>query len=224
MADLQQLAAEAPRLDSPQFSENGDASRLQIDIAGVRRAAAAAGFDADSAIGASWCWYAAGMWPHVPRPRDGRFSLSIVFPTGVLVATGGSYVSAAIQFAKCRSVRMNVDDKSGLGPWYYMLHFLGAGGVLLGTLYWYRDAPDRRFRTLFFPPPDHRGEVLAIAEECERFLGLVEKARQGYTGTPPAQSHVSVADELAKLANLRDKGVITDAEFAAQKARLLGGG
>jgi hypothetical protein len=32
----------------------------------------------------------------------------------------------------------------------------------------------------------------------------------------------SVADELTKLANLRDRGVITDAEFQAQKAKLLG--
>ena len=32
----------------------------------------------------------------------------------------------------------------------------------------------------------------------------------------------SVADELAKLAALRDSGVLTEAEFAAQKARLLG--
>ena len=31
----------------------------------------------------------------------------------------------------------------------------------------------------------------------------------------------SPADELAKLADLRDRGVITDAEFAAQKAKLL---
>jgi len=31
----------------------------------------------------------------------------------------------------------------------------------------------------------------------------------------------SNADELAKLAGLKDKGVITDAEFAAAKARLL---
>lgn len=30
------------------------------------------------------------------------------------------------------------------------------------------------------------------------------------------------ADELAKLADLRDRGVINDAEFAAQKAKLLG--
>lgn len=32
---------------------------------------------------------------------------------------------------------------------------------------------------------------------------------------------VSVADELAKLAQLRDSGVLTEEEFAAQKARLL---
>ena len=32
----------------------------------------------------------------------------------------------------------------------------------------------------------------------------------------------SVADEVAKLAALRDSGVLTEAEFAAQKARLLG--
>ncbi len=31
----------------------------------------------------------------------------------------------------------------------------------------------------------------------------------------------STADELSKLADLRDKGVITDDEFEAQKARLL---
>jgi putative oligomerization/nucleic acid binding protein len=31
-----------------------------------------------------------------------------------------------------------------------------------------------------------------------------------------------VADELRKLAELRDAGVLTEAEFAAQKARLLG--
>jgi len=32
----------------------------------------------------------------------------------------------------------------------------------------------------------------------------------------------STADELSKLADLRDRGVITDTEFQAQKAKLLG--
>jgi uncharacterized membrane protein YdbT with pleckstrin-like domain len=37
----------------------------------------------------------------------------------------------------------------------------------------------------------------------------------------PAQQ-VSVADEIAKLAQLHDQGHLSDAEFAAQKSRLLG--
>ena len=32
----------------------------------------------------------------------------------------------------------------------------------------------------------------------------------------------STADELSKLAELKEKGVINDAEFEAQKAKLLG--
>ena len=39
---------------------------------------------------------------------------------------------------------------------------------------------------------------------------------------PAAQ--VSVADELAKLAALHDQGHLSDAEFAAQKAKLIGDG
>ena len=37
-----------------------------------------------------------------------------------------------------------------------------------------------------------------------------------------ASTSTSGADELVKLAGLRDQGVLTDAEFAAQKAKLLG--
>lgn len=40
--------------------------------------------------------------------------------------------------------------------------------------------------------------------------------------TPPAPT-ASVADELAKLINLRDKGVLSETEFEQQKARLLAG-
>ena len=39
--------------------------------------------------------------------------------------------------------------------------------------------------------------------------------------SPVAPATASVADELAKLAQLRDSGILTDEEFAAQKARLL---
>jgi len=50
----------------------------------------------------------------------------------------------------------------------------------------------------------------AVADAGERQRAYI----QSVAGT-------STADELSKLAGLKDKGVITDAEFEAQKARLL---
>ena len=40
----------------------------------------------------------------------------------------------------------------------------------------------------------------------------------------PAAPTVDVADELTKLADLRDRGVLSDAEFESQKGKLLGAG
>lgn len=48
----------------------------------------------------------------------------------------------------------------------------------------------------------------------------------GFTGMPgvvqPADSSSAMVDNLEKLADLRDRGVLTDEEFARQKAKLLG--
>jgi uncharacterized membrane protein YdbT with pleckstrin-like domain len=49
-----------------------------------------------------------------------------------------------------------------------------------------------------------------------------EANRQRMSGAGQAGGSSSVADELAKLDRLRDDGVISDQEFEAQKARLLG--
>lgn len=38
---------------------------------------------------------------------------------------------------------------------------------------------------------------------------------------PPPESASSVLDQLAQLGELRDAGVLTEAEFEAQKARIL---
>lgn len=66
-----------------------------------------------------------------------------------------------------------------------------------------------------------RGE--GMAERNGQAVTDAEKIRreyiQGVVGSPTA---ASTADELVKLADLKDKGVITDTEFEAQKARLLG--
>ncbi|WP_406227410.1 DUF4429 domain-containing protein [Streptomyces anthocyanicus] len=44
-----------------------------------------------------------------------------------------------------------------------------------------------------------------------------------HTGNPTAVPSASVADEISKLAALRDQGAITEAEFQQQKQRLIGG-
>jgi Short C-terminal domain len=41
-------------------------------------------------------------------------------------------------------------------------------------------------------------------------------------GGTPVEQQPDIADQLSKLADLRDRGVLTDAEFEAQKQKLLG--
>ncbi len=55
-------------------------------------------------------------------------------------------------------------------------------------------------------------------EEHERQLASIKVLAKA-----PGSGSVSVADELVKLAGLRDAGVLTADEFAAQKAALLAG-
>ncbi|MFW6091932.1 MAG: SHOCT domain-containing protein [Actinomycetota bacterium] len=58
-------------------------------------------------------------------------------------------------------------------------------------------------------------------ERSMQRAATVEQAQQDYirsvAGTPP-----TTADELAKLADLRNRGALTDSEYNAQKAALLG--
>jgi Short C-terminal domain/Phospholipase_D-nuclease N-terminal len=48
-----------------------------------------------------------------------------------------------------------------------------------------------------------------------------QEAFDSYVKQTAGSSGASSADELAKLADLKEKGVITDAEFDTQKAKLL---
>ncbi len=60
-------------------------------------------------------------------------------------------------------------------------------------------------------------------EMHERALAQAANQQKAFdTYVKQAAGGSSNADELSKLADLRDKGVITAAEFDAQKAKLLG--
>ena len=66
-------------------------------------------------------------------------------------------------------------------------------------------------------PPELASRLAPVAER------LAEGAKRAQRLEAPAVGPVaSVADELTKLAALRDSGVLTEEEFGQQKARLLG--
>lgn len=66
----------------------------------------------------------------------------------------------------------------------------------------------------------------ADAERVKQLLDdAVGRAKGGISSGPPASASPAtpdVADQLRKLAELRDQGILTDEEFAVQKARVLG--
>jgi hypothetical protein len=66
------------------------------------------------------------------------------------------------------------------------------------------------------------GKYEILAGQCEKAAATFLPPADPEVATAPPSSVGSVADEIEKLANLRDRGVITEAEFDTQKARLLG--
>lgn len=73
--------------------------------------------------------------------------------------------------------------------------------------------------------------VLFTKEAAEQFRKLrdivedrIAAARQGHSASNAPPMSASIAEELTRLADLRDRGVLSDEEFAAQKSRLLGSG
>ncbi|RPI25928.1 MAG: SHOCT domain-containing protein [Actinobacteria bacterium] len=93
------------------------------------------------------------------------------------------------------------DDLSGWGKalWVLFIVFLPFLGVLIYLIARGKSMQER-----------------AMRDAAER-----EKATRQYIQEVSATS-ASTADELAKLAALRDKGVLTTEEFNAQKAALIG--
>lgn len=55
----------------------------------------------------------------------------------------------------------------------------------------------------------------------ERTIEAIAKANEQQRNYIKDVAGVSIADELKKLAELKEKGIITDPEFETQKARLL---
>jgi len=59
-------------------------------------------------------------------------------------------------------------------------------------------------------------------EQAEQAFKAAGFNLSGMPGVQPADSSAEMVDTLQKLADLHDRGVLTDEEFAQQKAKLLG--
>ena len=96
------------------------------------------------------------------------------------------------------------DDLSGWGKagWTLLVVFLTWLGVLMYLIARGKGMNERRF-----------AEAARMQQAQEQYIRSV--ASDGGASTP------SAADQLAKLAELRDSGALTDAEFQAQKAKIL---
>ena len=69
----------------------------------------------------------------------------------------------------------------------------------------------------------HRQEQRYAAQDAQRYEAEQYEAAQQYAAAAPAApAEPDYVAELEKLAQLKNQGIITEEEFAAKKAQLLG--
>ncbi len=97
---------------------------------------------------------------------------------------------------------------------------IGAGSLAIESA----GEEDRQEWTDVRRPSEVQNEIYKAMEENEdrKVDRIGQSWGDGGREDRPGGGSTSVGDELAKLDELRQRGVLTDAEFEAQKARLLG--
>jgi hypothetical protein len=93
---------------------------------------------------------------------------------------------------------------------YYLKHFTPIG-ITLTYL-----ENGKNLKASVVASPTRRPEFDAMEKRLKQMMA------GGGVATQPQQPQVSAFDELAKLAALRDQGIVTEQEFQEQKAKLLG--
>jgi hypothetical protein len=93
----------------------------------------------------------------------------------------------------------------------------------LGSRKLFRDNR-RAFLTIEGPKVAISAEIdnyVNVAASVQRFTAEVNELAHRLAPTSTASGDVSVPDQIAELAELRDQGVLTNEEFEAKKAELL---
>jgi membrane protease subunit (stomatin/prohibitin family) len=70
----------------------------------------------------------------------------------------------------------------------------------------------------------NRQAARAQQDQAQQDQAQQDQAQQNQAQAPaaPVAAQVDVVDQLKRFAELRDQGILTEEEFAAQKAKLLG--
>jgi hypothetical protein len=68
---------------------------------------------------------------------------------------------------------------------------------------------------------DRDAQIYAQREQAYQQQTYEQQAYEEPAAPPPAASTDDMIEQLRRLGELRDQGVLTDEEFAAQKARIL---
>jgi hypothetical protein len=94
-----------------------------------------------------------------------------------------------------------------------------------------RSGEEAIFQTEKFTAAELRAKLVPITSQLRKANAPTSPTAQAATFAPPSAAPasngplpaaaMSVADELKKLAELKDAGLLTDEEFAGQKAKLL---
>jgi hypothetical protein len=152
----------------------------------------------------------------------------------------GIFIVIAAWLAGPTSLATSLRD--GVAPWYRQKRFAyGAAAVVLLLLFWWDPTPGthrlapsillivlvligteflRRRIIAEFPDRVTTGSAEGVAHSIAARM-RESRERIGRTDTAPQDSGQARLDELERLAKLRDSGVLSDEEFAAEKQRVL---
>jgi hypothetical protein len=149
--------------------------------------------------------------PFIAKGRNGQLTVT---PTMIMISrkgamgfmTQGHKGEKEIGLDQISAVQFKKNGFATVG--YIQFSFMGGGETKRGM----KDAVNDENSILF--KKSQEPDFLRAKE-------LIEEYRQALR-QPAASQPPSVADELEKLLALREKGALSEEEFAAQKARLLG--
>ncbi len=91
---------------------------------------------------------------------------------------------------------------------------VGAGDLVI-------ESAGERSAQLFTDVADPVGVQNLVSRQSELYQGRGAPSRVSEDGAGPRRSSISVAEQLEKLVTLRDRGVLSDAEFEQQKRAVL---